>query len=954
LGLVISNGYERSISIGYERTMLDADDFWNGLRDIATVSEAEVETRLILPLLEALGYSSDEITPKPSIVFQEGRRGRNPEADFIVHEKPTWTKQTSLIVIEAKTPYENMATAKRQGESYAYATGSPFLLICDGRELSIWQLQLSSNSILALTASVSTLAAHRGQIEKLIGRSAAVAYSRGLVQRPASEVADDVSAYVRAVTRPKGPHEIDRRLTNLQSSEACTASGFFQHLQREAFVEAPSGYGKTVLAEALFQSAVGNLAQEKPLPFLLPITHLVQLQQNPMNYCQDRVKAYCPQFQSSHAFIELMRTRGILLILDGFDRVSTAAQTKLLTDLATLSCDYPRISYVLLGRAGPAGQTPSQRFRLDGLNAQEQVELIKFRPSAKLFAPEIPPGILGKLSENPLLLTLILDTKDKTGTWPRELGALFETWLSRLLSPEGKLPSLLYRLRAMLVSVAVAVRDLGRAPAEVLQAVASADPQHDLIDRLVELGAVQIHPQVEIEHDALAEYLQVAELLKRPKPHVLEFIAEHPFSSGGFVAPLIVAGSRDPEVRNAMWVRAAQGSADLYFDLLRYCYLPELAGDGEAASRSHASEVLRGFTEPMLEFFPKLAPSLMQAACMQKAEHLGIEGAFERDGQWFSYAFFPAGLDNDVRVGHEIGTARSGHQVFAKYGTNNPRAIGLSELQRALASLIDKRKLFGGPLWRNDLAAGRLRIAAQQLRTKVGLDHDAPICDLEARLFAYENYVFTVSANHGNVPVRLLLEDLAALRLDGRSKLDIWWDISDSDPLDPNSDPVALAALINEHWRRAQQIYKELVLSNFPRLAAELAFYSTMPVRFQVRVAPEIDWMGRGTDLYPWPVADWTEAGADVRVEAMTSFDYREAYSRITAEARRLGRSSLSSVNFYQGSLPRIDGSRRNAPADGETSALRAALNFLTADLNRLFESAPKTLSSVKFRRYDD
>lgn len=931
--------------------MLDADKFWNGLRNVAMVSEAEVETRLILPLLESLGYGSDEITPKPGIVFQEGRKGRNPEADFIVHERPKWTKQTSLIVVEAKTPYENSAAAKRQGESYAYATGAPFLLVSDGRELSIWQLQLSSDSTQVFAGSVSALAAYRGEIEKLISRSAAIAHSRLLARRPAGEVADDVSAYVEAVTRPAAPNEIDRRLTNLQSGETCAASYFFQHLGREAFIEAPSGYGKTVLAEMLLQDAVRNLAQNKPLPFILPIANLVQLQQTPENYCRNRLEAYCPQFQSSHAFMELMRTRGILLILDGFDRVSTTAQARLLTDLATLGCDYPRIAYVLLGRTGPAGQAPSQRFRLEGLNVEEQKALIKCRSAPSMFAPELPPGLLGKLSENPLLLTLILDAKHETGAWPRDIGVLFETWLTGLLAPEGQSPSARYRLRAMLVSVAVAVRDLGHSPAAILQAVASADPQHVLIDRLVELGALQIHPQVELEHDALAEYLQVEALLQRPKPHILEFIATYPFASGGFVAPLIIAVTRDPEIQDAMWARAAQQSLDLYFDILRYCYLPTLAGDSDAASHSHAADVLRGFTEPMRGFFPKLAPSLMHAACMREAEHLGIEGAFDRDGKWFSYAFFPAESDDEVRVGRQVRNVRSGHQVVAQYGTNNPRAIGLDQLKRSLKSLIDARKLFGGPLWRNDLAVGRLRIAAQQLRRAVGLDLGAPIRDLEAHLSSYQDYVLAVSDYQGNMPVRLLLEDLAALRRDGWSKLDVWWDIPNSDPLEPGSDPIALGALIDAHWRRAQQIYAELVLGNFPGLAGELAFYSTLPVRFQVRVAPEIDWMGRGAAWYPLPIADWKAAGADVSVESITSLDHREVFNRVMAEGRRLGRSRLTSISFHQGSLPRIDGSRMNAPADGETSALRTALNFLTDDLNRLFERAPTTLSSSRFGR---
>jgi hypothetical protein len=45
-----------------------------------------VDTRLIVPLLLAIGYSTDDIGSKVAIVFQTGKQGRPYEADYIVYD----------------------------------------------------------------------------------------------------------------------------------------------------------------------------------------------------------------------------------------------------------------------------------------------------------------------------------------------------------------------------------------------------------------------------------------------------------------------------------------------------------------------------------------------------------------------------------------------------------------------------------------------------------------------------------------------------------------------------------------------------------------------------------------------------------------------------------------------------------------------------------------------------
>ena len=106
-------------------------DFWN---DIPTryTNEADVEVRLVLPLLHALGYEPNDIAPKYPVEFREGRVGRKPEADFVCFSGPLHNRDTSLVVAEAKRPGEALPDGKAQGEFYAANLRSPLLFLTNG------------------------------------------------------------------------------------------------------------------------------------------------------------------------------------------------------------------------------------------------------------------------------------------------------------------------------------------------------------------------------------------------------------------------------------------------------------------------------------------------------------------------------------------------------------------------------------------------------------------------------------------------------------------------------------------------------------------------------------------------------------------------------------------------------------------------------------------------------
>ena len=170
-------------------------EFLDAINETSITNEAEVETRLVLPLLYCLGYDNDDIRPKYPVVFREGTKGRNPEADFVVFAGPEHSKNTSLLVVEAKHPNDPLGEGKGQGESYAANLRAPFLVVTNGRDFELWQLQVSYESECVFSSPVTDLARRIEELNRLIWKNAAVKYKSSLCQKNIIEFVNDFRSY---------------------------------------------------------------------------------------------------------------------------------------------------------------------------------------------------------------------------------------------------------------------------------------------------------------------------------------------------------------------------------------------------------------------------------------------------------------------------------------------------------------------------------------------------------------------------------------------------------------------------------------------------------------------------------------------------------------------------------------------------------------------------------------
>ncbi|MDP2815379.1 MAG: type I restriction enzyme HsdR N-terminal domain-containing protein, partial [Rectinemataceae bacterium] len=109
-------------------------------------SEAEVETRLLAPLFESLGYPKKSIIPKKCIeplIVQSGVKKSYVQVDFILNA----ATDAPRIVVEAKKPKESLSAAWGQAAGYALsfnrdrleADRIKWLLISNGHLTSLYR-----------------------------------------------------------------------------------------------------------------------------------------------------------------------------------------------------------------------------------------------------------------------------------------------------------------------------------------------------------------------------------------------------------------------------------------------------------------------------------------------------------------------------------------------------------------------------------------------------------------------------------------------------------------------------------------------------------------------------------------------------------------------------------------------------------------------------------------------
>jgi hypothetical protein len=360
-------------------------DFWDHVPNAVDLrGEGNVERRLIIPLLHALGYEADDIDSKYPVEFQQGRRrGRKPEADLVCFSGPLHNRDTSLVVVEAKKPGEALSDGKKQGESYSANLRAPLLLLTNGETLEVWQLQPTQESACVLNIPVLSLTAERGNVERLLSKAAVLDYCKQFHVKTILEASVDFGRYETAELKriSKNKPSISRTIRGKQDDplrKEIETGRMLAECPAGAVIFGPSGYGKTTLSTALLHQGIEERWRNNkaPLPFDISASGLEESDLPVVDYIHQRLSAHCPGV-TMDSLKNVLREVGVTILCDGFDRVTPPFRRRLNADLATVLRDYPHVQLFVFSRDAAKPNLDLTAFELQPLSDEQMHELEK-------------------------------------------------------------------------------------------------------------------------------------------------------------------------------------------------------------------------------------------------------------------------------------------------------------------------------------------------------------------------------------------------------------------------------------------------------------------------------------------------------------------------------------------------------------------------------------------------
>jgi hypothetical protein len=836
-------------------------DFWNSIPGPEGLnSEANVEHRLVLPLLHALGYESDDIESKYPVEFQRGGAGRKHEADFVCFYGILRDKTNSLLVVETKASGEKLPPGKAQGESYAQNLRAPLLLLTNGTSLEIWQMQLSIESECVLQIPVSQLLANRGKVERLLNKTAVRDYCASLKFKTIVEATSDFGVYETAeLMRLKAdPPAISRTLRRQQAGGNGTdldSDRLLEDHPTGAIIIGPSGYGKTTLSRSIFKRAIEERwrGRHKALAFEAPSPDLEESSEDLLAFLYQRVAAHQPGI-TLDSFKDSLREFGATVICDSLDRTSHSFQKRTATTISLFLRDYPLSQAFIFSRAdaNPMIALPALELALlSDSQIRELENIILTDGSAKHYSIiGAAPPTLHSLCNNPLLLRLALEYWKRTHDFPRDVDILFRSWLETVLETEPNDRVSRARRERALSIIAQGTTDGPLTGVKAVALLKNNGVSESVLNELIRCNAVRETGAVlEVQHDGLADYLRAKSFAEKSVEDQLAAIPNLVLSPDSFLPVLLMAQLVHRDAQNALWRHLVTGRIDTYLDALRYrldasTELKRL--DSKEFSLRYLTDLLNGIEEPLDGFFPAFRLAIVEWLTNERGKPLSIIGAANAHAIHYK---IHSQQPNEPRVVVGIpefpGTIRGVNLDLSRYPTDSARLLGMTLLEKGLEEAVNALDIHGGLLWSAERLIARVRLLAERYQFGISVNDDLNHIEKILQPYADQGINEGFLSGRERFSFRSMLDDIATLRTAGITTLDPWWlRLGWKDDISLVSDE-NLARILDEEYRRVQTVYAEIVSTSLPRFANEMTFFPILPIRWKLtgkasRILPHV------------------------------------------------------------------------------------------------------------------
>ncbi len=902
-----------------------------------SASEAIVEQKVVQPLLQLLGYDEDDIVPKYSVSFQQGRKsGRPSEADFVVFGGKPHDRNSSIIVVEAKRASENISTARAQAESYAIALKAPFIILTNGVNFEVWRLRPTMENELIISMDICDVSTRFGQLESCIGKEATLAYARKIerewVFTPLIVFRDYVDKQIEKSNKYQSTSA--RRLHKPYDSDKGVQTSDLNFLTecKGAVIIGSSGMGKTVVGYRIFRQLLQDHLDTagEVMPFYINLVDVGH--ETLLEYALSAIRSAYPAL-SMHSFESLLRERSVTIICDTFDQAQE--HDILAAEFRKLLTRYDKLRLIVLTRRSSAPEIGLPIYELLPLSHQEQHEVAgdMWRVLHRI------PEVAKRLCENPLLLSLFVEHWRTHDRLPNDLAQLFQTWLDRILRPQTTQPSEREMLLHAMIALAQAPDQLSISAALII--LQSNGLPINYLDVLVHRDAIEVHNRVvSFSHESLRDYLKALSIKELDLASAKQVVEAADLATDSLFPILLMSLFRDPERKAMLWSRLGATSLETINGVVAFNSRDWYTGDLDP---SRLQEFLTGVADGidlMVEsFLPQMRSAILRSITWNHSQHVCVAG--EADSISYAISFLPR-------------TDRSPRTMVAQLDLKNARhgwqssggpidwmrgcTIGINNVERAVLDLVRKGKLSGGLMWRREVVCGWLRVLKNGSYFEVPNTTDVTaIADsLErhtTRNFSYHGFAGSVSTEDVIEIIEYLryLKNIGIEHIDEReSAPNNEWDIQQM----PHDKIVDIVIRI---FTDAQHLYKEIVENNFLKISAELRHFNLFPARVNIKFERFLEkWHIK---MYWSAASSWDECGVDILPEnSPINSDLDKLFKEMERSYLKYGKDNATRFLYWTGWSGVISGAERWRQHRHESTIVRVAIRWLEDDLKRLFK----------------
>lgn len=713
-------------------------------------SEAEVRSKLIIPLLEVLGYPIDFRAEEFPIYGYEGSRKLSAKyADFLQFtdkdfannrenktEQLHWVYEHSLLVFEAKKPTETIEGIA-QPIFYSAWTRCPAFVISNGKRIEGYLINSNWRDTRVFSCRVEDIPLNWNEIIKF-RYTEILRLKQASSDRPSFFVGNVFEKYISAMRvqcAKKVAIYADRSFANdseyhpkIQRNQISLCENEVYKIEKCLLTAVPGG-GKTVFIWKAFQHYLDEcLLNDGPIPVLLE----GRCYRNIYNSIEDGIYKKLQYFApstSKEKIHELICDGRIVLLFDGLDEVEGDIQI-IGSQLKELSFNESFQMIVTARRENYHGelQTTFTHVVLNLLAEKQISELLEKYSQGRIKIDFYSlPHELREILAVPLFLKMYVTiTMDERNRIPKNKAELFELYLRSQFQRYNYSGYEITKLRQILSKYAFQSFDNNESLlllTRIIEENVDQGKREEYYGKVWKIGILQwSDTDIKFYHRTMMEYCYAFHLAEYSEEHLLNWLEEHHWNKKYLVIICYLTGIiSNQEKQNVVLDYLERKNLSLYSKALksRRDFSSEIAKFDEDFVKNYFSQLRESYITIISSHFSRLQNYFDGCIGYPNIMLTVIDGAMDYQRNSISVKFYGGPLDCPVvryKIYQSVGMSLSsgagwtdaneyvmttggirtfGYNLkYTGYDIDSAREIALDIVKKQVFELLKKKQIF--------------------------------------------------------------------------------------------------------------------------------------------------------------------------------------------------------------------------------------------------------------------